>query len=108
MRILALDPGSVRVGVAISDELRMMARPLEFIPAEPFPALVDRVKALIRDQQIELIVHDQDFLRGDLEEARQRGHRLAGQVHVGLQLQQPHRPGRPVHAPHQAKAGAIG
>ena len=56
MRILALDPGSVRVGVAISDELRMMARPLEFIPAEPFPALVDRVKALIRDQQIELIV----------------------------------------------------
>jgi len=56
MRILALDPGSVRVGVAISDELRMMARPLEFIPSEPFPALMDRLKALIRDQQVELIV----------------------------------------------------
>ncbi len=56
MRILALDPGTVRVGVAISDELRMMARPLEFIPAEPFTALVDRVKELIRDQQVELIV----------------------------------------------------
>lgn len=56
MRILALDPGSVRVGVAISDELRMMARPLEFIPAEPFSALVDRVRELIRDQQVELIV----------------------------------------------------
>jgi len=47
MRILALDPGSVRVGVAISDELRMIARPVEFIPAEPFMALVDRVKELI-------------------------------------------------------------
>ena len=56
MRILALDPGSVRVGVAISDELRMIARPVEFIPAEPFMALVDRVKELIRDQQVELIV----------------------------------------------------
>ena len=56
MRILALDPGSVRVGVAISDELRMIARPVEFIPAEPFMALVDRVKQLIRDQQVELIV----------------------------------------------------
>jgi putative Holliday junction resolvase len=56
MRILALDPGSVRVGVAISDELRMMARPLEFIPAEPFVALVERVKELIRSQQVELIV----------------------------------------------------
>lgn len=56
MRVLALDPGSVRVGVAISDELRMIARPLEFIPAEPFLALVDRVKELIRDQQVELIV----------------------------------------------------
>ena len=56
MRVLALDPGSVRVGVAISDELRMIARPLEFISAEPFLALVDRVKELIRDQQVELIV----------------------------------------------------
>jgi putative Holliday junction resolvase len=44
------------VGVAISDELRMIARPVEFIPAEPFMALVDRVKELIRDQQVELIV----------------------------------------------------
>ena len=56
MRILALDPGSVRVGVAISDELRMMTHPLEFIPAEPFLALVERVKELIRSQQVELIV----------------------------------------------------
>ena len=56
MRILALDPGTVRVGVAVSDELRMMARPLEFIPAEPFLALVERVKELIRSLQVELIV----------------------------------------------------
>lgn len=56
MRILALDPGTVRVGVAVSDELRMIARPLEFLPAEPFAALVERLKELIREQQVELII----------------------------------------------------
>jgi len=56
MRILALDPGTVRVGVAVSDELRLIARPLEFLPAEPFAPLVERLKELIRDQQVELIV----------------------------------------------------
>ena len=33
MRVLALDHGTVRVGVAVSDELGIIARPLEFIPA---------------------------------------------------------------------------
>ncbi len=33
MRILALDHGTVRIGVAVSDELKMMATPLEFIAA---------------------------------------------------------------------------
>ena len=36
MRILAIDHGTVRMGIAISDELKMIAQPLEFIPAEPF------------------------------------------------------------------------
>lgn len=56
MRILALDHGTVRVGVAVSDELKMIARPLEFIPAEPFPEFADRLKTLIREQQVDLIV----------------------------------------------------
>jgi putative Holliday junction resolvase len=56
MRILALDHGTVRVGVAVSDELKMIARPLEFIPAEPFPEFAERLKTLIRDQQVDLIV----------------------------------------------------
>ena len=35
MRILALDHGTVRIGVALSDDLKMMASPRDFIPAEP-------------------------------------------------------------------------
>ena len=56
MRILALDHGSVRIGVAVSDELKMFASPLEFIPAEPFGAVIERLQRLIREKEVELIV----------------------------------------------------
>jgi putative Holliday junction resolvase len=36
MRLLALDHGTRRIGVAVSDELKVIATPLEYIPAEPF------------------------------------------------------------------------
>lgn len=56
MRILALDHGTVRVGVAVSDPLKMIAQPLEFIPAEPFPECLNRIKELVRTNEVELII----------------------------------------------------
>ncbi len=56
MRILALDPGSKRIGVAISDETRTLATPLEFIPAEPFAAFLTRLKTIIREKEVGLIL----------------------------------------------------
>lgn len=56
MRILALDHGTKRIGVAISDELKMIAQPLEFIPAEPFNGVLTRLKELIREKEVELIL----------------------------------------------------
>ncbi|MCC6234396.1 MAG: Holliday junction resolvase RuvX [Verrucomicrobiales bacterium] len=56
MRILALDHGTVRIGVAISDELGMLAHPLDFIPAEPLADFLKRVAALIPEREIALIV----------------------------------------------------
>jgi putative Holliday junction resolvase len=56
MRILALDPGTVRIGVALSDELKMIASPLEYIPAEPFAGFLDRLRQLIREKEVELIL----------------------------------------------------
>ena len=56
MRILALDPGTKRVGVAISDELKLIAQPLEFIRAQPFAALVERLQVLLAEKQVELIL----------------------------------------------------
>jgi len=56
MRILALDYGTARIGVAISDELRMLATPLEFIPAEPFADFLARLRQIISDKEVELIL----------------------------------------------------
>jgi putative holliday junction resolvase len=56
MRILALDHGTKRIGVAISDELKLIAQPLEFIPAEPFADFIVRLQELIRDKQVEQVV----------------------------------------------------
>jgi putative Holliday junction resolvase len=56
MRILAIDHGTKRMGIAISDELKVIAQPLEFIAAAPFADFLARLKALIRDREVELIL----------------------------------------------------
>jgi|SRR5580765_1573220 putative Holliday junction resolvase len=56
MRVLAIDHGTKRMGIAISDELKMIAQPLEYIPAEPFAKFLERLKEILREKQVELIV----------------------------------------------------
>jgi putative Holliday junction resolvase len=56
MRVLAIDHGTKRMGIAVSDELKMIAQPLEFIPAEPFAAFLRRLKELIQEKEVELIL----------------------------------------------------
>ncbi len=56
MRVLALDHGTVRVGVAVSDELGMIARPLEFIPAEPWEAFLARFNQLLAELKVDQII----------------------------------------------------
>ena len=56
MRILALDHGTRRVGVAVSDETKTIAQPLEYIPAEPFVDFLVRLKELLVEKEIDLIL----------------------------------------------------
>lgn len=56
MRILALDHGTKRIGVAVSDELKMIAQPLEFIAAEPFSEFLVRLKELLKEKEVELVL----------------------------------------------------
>src|SRR5512144_977970 len=56
MRILAIDHGTKRIGIALSDELKMIAQPLEYIPAEPFAGFLKRLQELLEQSEIELIL----------------------------------------------------
>ena len=56
MRILAIDHGTVRMGIAVSDELKMIAHPMEYIPAEPFADFLARLKEILRDKEVELVL----------------------------------------------------
>jgi putative Holliday junction resolvase len=52
--ILGIDFGRSRIGVAISDELRFLAHPLETIPAKK--NAVERIAEIVRDRKIEVVV----------------------------------------------------
>ena len=56
MRVLAIDHGTKRMGIALSDETATIAQPLEFILAEPFNDFLARLKQLIVEKQVDQIL----------------------------------------------------
>lgn len=55
-KVCALDLGSARVGVALSDDLRMFAHPHQMLPGKPEPALLDALARLVAEEGIERFV----------------------------------------------------
>jgi putative Holliday junction resolvase len=53
-RILGIDFGGVRTGLAISDELQLLAHPLETIPANT--KTTERIAEIVREKNVELVV----------------------------------------------------
>lgn len=56
MRILAIDHGEKRMGVAISDELGIIAQPVGFLEAEPFDGLLEKLRDSVRQREVALIL----------------------------------------------------
>ena len=52
--ILALDFGRARIGAAISDELQLLAHPLETIPANQ--QALSRVAEIVRDRKVDHVI----------------------------------------------------
>ena len=48
-RIIALDPGTKRIGVAVCDELRITTRPLDLITRESWKKLLIAVKSIVSE-----------------------------------------------------------
>jgi putative Holliday junction resolvase len=56
MRILGIDHGTKRMGLALSDETGTIAQPLQFLPAEPAAKLFDLLRAMVAERKVEEIV----------------------------------------------------
>ncbi len=55
-RILAVDLGSIRVGLALTDPLAMIASPLDTIPFTSMTSLSERISLLCREREVERVV----------------------------------------------------
>ena len=55
-RLIAIDLGAKRVGVAISDELRVTVRPLDFLQRRSWKDLLSRVAAIIKGYDARALV----------------------------------------------------
>jgi putative Holliday junction resolvase len=56
MRVMAVDPGSKRVGIAVSDPTETIAQALPTVPAEPAATLASRLAEIAQAQQAHRIV----------------------------------------------------
>jgi putative holliday junction resolvase len=80
-RICALDLGAVRIGVAISDELRLLAHPRGALAAKPRPKMLDALKDLVREENVKRIVVGFPLdMRGTEGEAARRARLLAQEI----------------------------
>lgn len=55
-RILAVDYGSKRIGLAISDPLRIFAKPLKVIPNQGFEHIVREIRATIAEHSAVMLL----------------------------------------------------
>lgn len=76
--MLAVDPGTVRVGLAVSDPLGITAQPLEVVPAA---AALERIRQLVDDLTVERIIVGLPLTeRGDEGESARAARKMAGQI----------------------------
>jgi putative holliday junction resolvase len=54
--VLALDVGARRIGVALSDTLRLLANPLQVVRAEPRDAALTQIAELVRRNEVTALV----------------------------------------------------
>lgn len=79
-RVLGLDYGTTRIGVAVSDALRIAASPLEVLDARD-PALLDRISEIVDQYEVvEIAVGLPVSLSGEEGPSAAGARRLAEQV----------------------------
>ena len=87
-RILAIDHGTVRIGLAISDEMELVASPLMTLDARQEPER--EIARVVKDKQIGTIIIGMPFhMNGQRGEAAQRVEAFAASLGKTLQQEVP-------------------
>ena len=85
--VLALDPGERRTGMAISDPNQIIASPLGTHDRERDGSLLDTVRSLCEERQVErILVGHALTAHGSSETSAKRGERLADKLRAAIGL----------------------
>lgn len=80
-RILAIDPGERRIGIAVSDELGIMAQGLDTFDRQSGKDFFGHISLLLSDYGVtEIVVGDPIRLRGDAGESAEKARALASEL----------------------------
>jgi putative holliday junction resolvase len=83
-RILAIDHGTVRIGLALSDEMELVANPLRTLESKP--GAIDEIVRIVRDKHISAIVLGMPLrMDGQRGEATARVESFADKLSKALQ-----------------------
>jgi putative Holliday junction resolvase len=87
MRILAIDPGDRRIGLAVSDELGITAQGLDTFDTSAGDDFLEHVGRLIETLKVtEIVVGDPLHLSGDVGESAGKARSLAGQLRARFDI----------------------
>lgn len=87
MKVLALDYGAARTGVAVSDASGTLARPLCVIERAGTEAGIERIGALVREHDAELVVVGLPVtLRGERGSQAQETERFVDRVRASVDV----------------------
>jgi len=86
-RVLAIDMGSKRVGLALSDELRLSVRTLQALPRTPWKRLLNSLAGLCEEFDVRTIVVGLPLRLDGVEgDAAQEVRRLARNLELTLKI----------------------
>jgi putative holliday junction resolvase len=87
MRILGVDHGTKRIGLAISDETETIAQPLEFLAAQPTAKLLSRIGEIVAQRNVrEVVVGLPRNMSGDCGPAAEKAQEFAAALRQTLSV----------------------
>lgn len=87
MRILAIDPGARRLGLAISDPSETIASPLGVIERSAWKADLQRLRKIVEDSAVgEIVVGRPLTMRGEVGAEAREAERFAAKLRAALSV----------------------